>query len=91
MAKERNDMIAPSFTASFSSRTETGGRRMEPFKVYSEDGKHYIYKGTLVYKGLVLSRETTEIPAGVWRAGRRFYPVAAKVGGEWKIIIKYKD
>lgn len=64
---------------------------MEPFKVFTQGGKHYIYQGTLVKGGLVITRETTEIPAGVWKAGRKFYPVAKKVGGEWKILIKYRD
>lgn len=84
-------MIAPSFSASFSSSTESGGLRMEPFKVFAQDDKHFVFGGTLVVNGMVLSRETTEIPAEVWKAGRTFYPVAKKVGGEWKILIKYKD
>lgn len=88
MAKERNDMIAPSFAASFSSSTESGGLRMEPFKVFIQDGKPYIFGGTMVVHGKVITRETTEIPAAAWAQHKTWHAVPAKHGNTW--VIEYR-
>lgn len=86
--KESYPMVSPSVNASAGVSNEA--MPLNPFQVYADGEKWYINEGEIASPDGPIYCEKKEIPAGVWRAGRRFYVKAVYDRAQGKYVARYK-
>lgn len=81
-------MVSPSISASAGVSNEDAP--LNPFQVYADGEKWFINEGEIASPDGPIYCETQEIPAGLWRAGRRFYVKAVYDRAQGKYVARYK-
>lgn len=86
--KDNYPMVSPSINASAGVSNEDAP--LNPFQVYADGEKWFINEGEIASPDGPIYCETQEIPAGLWRAGRRFYVKAVYDRAQGKYVARYK-
>lgn len=86
--KDSYPMVSPSINASAGVSNEDAP--LNPFQVYADGEKWFINEGEIASPDGPIYCETQEIPAGLWRPGRRFYVKAVYDRAQGKYVARYK-
>lgn len=86
--KDNYPMVSPSISASAGVSNEDAP--LNPFQVYADGEKWYVNEGEIASPDGPIYCEKKEIPAGLWRAGRRFYVKAVYDQAQGKYVARYK-
>lgn len=88
--RERDNypMVSPSINASAGVSNEDAPLNL--FQVYADGEKWYVNEGEIASPDGPIYCEAREIPAGLWRAGRRFYVKAVYDRAQGKYVARYK-